>query len=42
MIVGKFYVEDAKFMEDMLQNMKGEREFVVKPLLEKYDILFDT
>jgi Cu+-exporting ATPase len=41
MIEGLFSVEDAKFVEDMLHNMKGVRDFVVDPLLAKYDILFD-
>lgn len=41
MIMGMFSVEDAKFVEDMLRNMKGVRDFVVDPLLVKYDIFFD-
>lgn len=41
MIAGMLTVEDAKFVEDMLHNLKGVREHVVDPLLAKYDIFFD-
>ena len=41
LIMGLLTVDDAKFVEDILYNMKGVREFVVDSLLAKSDILFD-